>query len=262
MQRIKSVSNNILNVPRTSSKGRVSLKQLSHTSLTTFSAVSASGHAGFAATDSAARRRTQAYQNIVSSNRKYYQSCTPPGAAWRKKQNLVSIHGYIYSLHSNYSPGSVIDAKFSFTIGRCTRHLLTSLQAWCLRLLQSILNLQWSYICMSSWTIVCSICASLKKCPEHKTTAPGSGVNPPTRVRSHGAQRTFDLGTWHPLSLRCFSINTTAGPVKMGKIKTKDRTDLRLTVIHEIFLSLLAMTGLVHSEVCESFLFGDTDSCY
>jgi len=97
---------------------------------------------------------------------------------------------------------------------RCTKHWLTSLQAWCLRLFQSILNLQWSYMCMSSWTRVCSICASLKKCPEHRMTAPGSGVNPPERVRSHGAQRTFNLGTSHPLSLRCFSMNTTAGPGK------------------------------------------------
>lgn len=56
---------------QTSSKGLVSLKQLSHTSLTTFSAVSASGHAGFAATDIAARRRTQAYD---ASNIQF-QSC-------------------------------------------------------------------------------------------------------------------------------------------------------------------------------------------
>lgn len=46
----------------TSSKGRVSLKQLSHTSLTTRSAVAASGQAGLPATTSAARRRTQAWK--------------------------------------------------------------------------------------------------------------------------------------------------------------------------------------------------------
>jgi hypothetical protein len=61
---------------------------------------------------------------------------------------------------------------------------------------------------------VCSMCDWLKKWPEHKTTAPGFGVNPPARVRSHGAQRMFDLGTSHPLSLRCLSMNTTAGPVR------------------------------------------------
>jgi hypothetical protein len=44
----------------TSSNGRVSLKQLSQTSLTARSAASSLGHAGFATTDSIARRRTQA----------------------------------------------------------------------------------------------------------------------------------------------------------------------------------------------------------
>jgi len=61
MQEIESISRNMLKVALTSSKGRVSLKQLSHTSLTTFSAVSALGHAGLAVTDSTERRRTQAY---------------------------------------------------------------------------------------------------------------------------------------------------------------------------------------------------------
>lgn len=52
----------------TSSNGRVSLKQLSHTSFTAFSAAASSGHAGFAFTESTARRRTQSYQkkNIVT----------------------------------------------------------------------------------------------------------------------------------------------------------------------------------------------------
>jgi len=44
----------------TSSKGLVSGKQLSHTSLTALSAVSVSGHAGFAATDSTALLLTHA----------------------------------------------------------------------------------------------------------------------------------------------------------------------------------------------------------
>lgn len=44
----------------TSSKGRVSLKQLSQTSLTARSAAASLGHAGFATTDSIDRRRTQA----------------------------------------------------------------------------------------------------------------------------------------------------------------------------------------------------------
>lgn len=53
---------------------------------------------------------------------------------------------------------------------------------------------------------------SLKNWPAHRITAPGSGVNPPARVRSQGAQRTFDFGTSQPLSLRCLSMNVTAGP--------------------------------------------------
>ena len=44
----------------TSSNGLVSLKQLSQTSLTARSAAVSLGHAGFATTDSIARRRTQA----------------------------------------------------------------------------------------------------------------------------------------------------------------------------------------------------------
>ena len=44
----------------TSSNGRVSLKQLSQTSLTARSAATSLGHAGFATTDSIARRRTHA----------------------------------------------------------------------------------------------------------------------------------------------------------------------------------------------------------
>ena len=43
----------------TSSNGRVSLKQLSQTSLTARFAASSLGHAGFAVTDSIARRRAQ-----------------------------------------------------------------------------------------------------------------------------------------------------------------------------------------------------------
>ena len=46
----------------TSSNGRVSLKQLSQTSLTARSAAALLGHAGFATTDSIALRRTQAFR--------------------------------------------------------------------------------------------------------------------------------------------------------------------------------------------------------
>jgi len=81
MQEIESISRNILKVALTSSKGRVSLKQLSHTSLTTFSAVSALGHAKLAVTDSTERRRTQAYLKIMSSDSKCISSCAQPDAA-------------------------------------------------------------------------------------------------------------------------------------------------------------------------------------
>ena len=46
-----------------SSNGRVSLKQLSQTSLTARSAAASFGHAGFARTDMRARRRTQACEH-------------------------------------------------------------------------------------------------------------------------------------------------------------------------------------------------------
>jgi hypothetical protein len=57
---IKTVAHVRKRCSHTSSNGLVSLKQLSQTSLTTRSAVGMSGHAGLAATEIAARRRTQA----------------------------------------------------------------------------------------------------------------------------------------------------------------------------------------------------------
>lgn len=54
------------NVCVTSSKGRVSLKQLSQTSFTARSAAVLSGHASFAITAVIARRRTQALENYDS----------------------------------------------------------------------------------------------------------------------------------------------------------------------------------------------------
>jgi hypothetical protein len=59
----------------TSSNGRVSLKQLSQTSLTARSAAARSGHAGLAATEIAARRRTQACRIIPLPWAHGHQEC-------------------------------------------------------------------------------------------------------------------------------------------------------------------------------------------
>lgn len=88
---------------------------------------------------------------------------------------------------------------------------LTSLHAWCRKLFQSTLNLQWSYMCTSSCVRVSSICFLFKKWLWQSTMAP-KGVKPPVRTGEHGVQIMLSAGTGQPDSSRCLSMNVTEGP--------------------------------------------------
>ena len=110
----------------TSSNGRVSLKQLSHTSFTARSAVALSGHAGLAATESIARRRTQAWQKHGNRRQNVYQ-ITPPGRpfTWccfenatmprrssrEKRQSPLKLFARIYSGRKSASLAAGIERE-------------------------------------------------------------------------------------------------------------------------------------------------------
>lgn len=134
----------------TSSNGRVSLKQLSHTSLTAFSAAASSGHAGFAFTESTARRLTQSYKTLSHSLIFYFfanariektdlvllrkrvlaPSQFPSPSTITTQARSADLSFRPWTPHAQKSDGQPLDTK-----GACT-----SLHAWCRMLCQSTLN--------------------------------------------------------------------------------------------------------------------------
>lgn len=96
----------------TSSNGRVSLKQLSHTSLTALSAVSVLGHAGFAATEITAVRRAHASTVCVQPlsrqglNKAAWEHA-PDAASKKKRIPPAAVLACTGNPRSNYSPESL-----------------------------------------------------------------------------------------------------------------------------------------------------------
>lgn len=150
------------------------------------------------------------------------------------------------SCHHAQSPDKLAARIWNGLTGQGQSHALkdskvegerTSEQAWCRRFVQSTLNLQWSYMCRSSWlsvscrkvrrprqydalstkaqrwrlTPMCFLSTSLS----WQSKTPCSELNPPALVESQGAQWMLSPVVSQPDSFRCFRMKTTDGSAQV-----------------------------------------------
>ena len=104
----------------TSSNGLVSLKQLSQTSLTTRSAVTWSGHAGFARTDSTARLRTHSWWEPEDQVSDFAGKCRREEPTWCCFENETNPR--ITSRLHLQSPLRLLARIFTKGGGQCPDH--------------------------------------------------------------------------------------------------------------------------------------------